>query len=158
MVEAFESALELLDARWSESNIDPTLDRIIDLMDHLGSPQETFPVIHLAGTNGKTSTSRMIDSLLIALGVRTGRYTSPHLESINERITFSGELITNERFLDTYNDIALYLDLIDSRHTHRLSYFEVLTAMAFAAGILLIHLVASRPSLEQTFFEMTETK
>ena len=133
MVETFESALELLDARWSESNIDPTLDRIIDLMDHLGSPQETFPLIHLAGTNGKTSTSRMIDSLLIALGVRTGRYTSPHLESINERITFSGELITNERFLDTYNDIALYLDLIDSRHTHRLSYFEVLTAMAFVA-------------------------
>jgi dihydrofolate synthase/folylpolyglutamate synthase len=103
------------------------------LLDYLGNPQETFRSIHLAGTNGKTSTSRMIDSLLRSFGIRTGRYTSPHLEDIRERISIDGELITPEFFIYTYEDIKPYIELVDARSEHPLSYFEVLTAMAYAA-------------------------
>jgi dihydrofolate synthase/folylpolyglutamate synthase len=126
---AVEAALE---ARWPESKIEPSLTRIADLVDLLGSPQRTYPVIHIAGTNGKTSTSRMIDALLTSFGLRVGRYTSPHLETLRERISLQGEPISVERFLETYDDIAPYLELIDSRNDIKLSYF-VLTAMAFAA-------------------------
>ena len=132
--------LELLSAveaallkRWPEAKIDPTLDRIAALTDALGSPQFSYPTIHIGGTNGKTSTSRMIDALMTKLDYRTGRFTSPHLDSILERISIKGEPISPEGFVATYNDIALYLDLIDSRQPNPLSYFEVLTAMAFVA-------------------------
>ena len=132
--------LELLSAveaallkRWPEAKIDPTLDRIAALTDALGSPQLSYPTIHIGGTNGKTSTSRMIDALMTKLDYRTGRFTSPHLDSILERISIKGEPISPEGFVATYNDIALYLDLIDSRQPNPLSYFEVLTAMAFVA-------------------------
>ncbi len=120
-------------ARTPESTIDPTLDRIRDLMDLLGSPQSAAPVVHVAGTNGKTSTTRMIETLLHEFGLRTGRFTSPHLHSMRERICFDGRPIDKARFLATYDDIAPYLDLVDARHDTRLSFFEVLVAMAFAA-------------------------
>lgn len=119
--------------RWPESRIEPTLDRITALLDALGSPQLSYPTIHLAGTNGKTTTSRMIDQLLTNLGYRVGRYTSPHLESITERISIKGEPITPDLMIATYKDIELYLDLIDSRQPHPISFFEAITAMAFVA-------------------------
>lgn len=93
-VDAIEKALL---ARWPETRIAPTLERISALMDILGSPQLTYPTIHIAGTNGKTSTSRMIDSLLFATGMRTGRFTSPHLESYLERIAINGQSIDPDR-------------------------------------------------------------
>jgi dihydrofolate synthase/folylpolyglutamate synthase len=130
LLEAVESALM---KRWPEAKIDPTLDRIAALTDALGSPQMSYPTIHIGGTNGKTTTSRMIDALMRKLDYRTGRFTSPHLDSVLERISIKGEPITAEGFIATYNDIALYLDLIDSRQPNPLSYFEVLTAMAFVA-------------------------
>src|SRR4051812_33155229 len=111
----------------------PDLDRIVDLMDLLGSPQRSYPSIHITGTNGKTTTARMIDALLREFGVRTGRYTSPHLESVTERIALDGLPIDPARFVSTYDDIAPYLDLVDSRHQERMTFFEVLTGMAFAA-------------------------
>ncbi len=119
--------------RTPESSIDPTLDRIRDLLDLLGSPQGSVPVIHVAGTNGKTSTARMIEAVLRELGLRTGRFTSPHLHSMRERIAFDGEPIDPERFLATYDDIAPYVQIVDARHGVPLSFFEVLTAMAYAA-------------------------
>lgn len=119
--------------RWPESKIEPSLDRISALVDALGSPQLSFPTIHIGGTNGKTSTSRMIDALLTELDYRTGRFTSPHLESFLERISIKGSPISAAELIATYNDIALYLDLIDSRSEHPISYFEALTALAFAA-------------------------
>ena len=122
-----------LNKRWPENKIEPTLDRISALVDALGSPQLSYPTIHLAGTNGKTTTSRMIDQLLTSLGYRVGRYTSPHLESFTERISIKGEPITPSQMIATYKDIALYLDLIDSRQPHPISYFEAMTAMAFVA-------------------------
>jgi dihydrofolate synthase/folylpolyglutamate synthase len=120
-------------ARTPEHKIDPTLVRVGELLDVLGSPHKTVPMVQIAGTNGKTSTTRMIDTLLREFGLRSGRFTSPHLHTMRERIAFDGQPIEPQRFLDTYDDIAPYVELVDSRHEVPLSFFEVLTAMAFAA-------------------------
>ena len=129
-VDAIEKALL---ARWPETRIAPTLERISALMDILGSPQLTYPTIHIAGTNGKTSTSRMIDSLLFATGMRTGRFTSPHLESYLERIAINGQSIDPKEIIFAYNDIAAYLDLMDEKFENPISFFEAITALAFVA-------------------------
>jgi len=119
--------------RWPETKLEPSMDRIAALCDALGSPQLSYPTIHIAGTNGKTTTARMIDSLFREIGYRTGRFTSPHLESFLERISINGLPIPPEGMIATYNDIALYLDLIDSRQPHPISFFEAMTALAFVA-------------------------
>ena len=111
----------------------PDLDRIIDLTDLLGSPQKAFKSIHVTGTNGKTSTVRMIDSLLRAFGLRTGRTTSPHLESMRERISIEGEPLTEEQFAAVYAEVAPYAELVDAKHPDDVTFHEMLTAMAFAA-------------------------
>jgi dihydrofolate synthase/folylpolyglutamate synthase len=129
-VDAIEKVLL---ARWPETRIAPTLERISALMDILGSPQLTYPTIHIAGTNGKTSTSRMIDSLLFATGMRTGRFTSPHLESYLERIAINGQSIDPKEIIFAYNDIAAYLDLMDEKFDNPISFFEAITALAFVA-------------------------
>ncbi len=123
---------ELL-ARWPESRIEWKLERMTALMDLLGDPHLAYPSIHIAGTNGKTSTARMIDALLRGLGLRTGRYTSPHLESITDRISIDGEPIPADRFVATYDELVPYFDLVDGRFATRLSFFEAVTGMAFAA-------------------------
>jgi dihydrofolate synthase/folylpolyglutamate synthase len=122
----------LLD-RWPESRLEPSLDRISALADVLGSPQRAYPVIHVTGTNGKTTTARMIDDLLRGLGLRVGRFTSPHLESVTERISVDGKPLAPARFAEVYDDIAPYLELVDARQPIPLSFFEVVTAMAYAA-------------------------
>ena len=119
--------------RWPETKLEPSLDRIAALVDVLGSPQLSYPTIHIAGTNGKTTTSRMIDVLHRELGYRTGRFTSPHLESILERIAINNRPIPAEGFIAAYNDIALYLDLIDGKQPYPISFFEAMTALAFVA-------------------------
>ena len=127
---AIESALL---ARWPETRIQPSLDRISLLCDALGSPQLSYPTIHIGGTNGKTSTTRFIDSLLFAHGLRTGRFTSPHLEDFRERICINGELIGAAELIFNYNDIAAYFDFVDSKLPHPISFFEAVTALAMAA-------------------------
>lgn len=119
--------------RGVEWQIDPTLDRIRDLVDLLGEPQRACPVIHITGTNGKSSTARLIDALLRERGLRVGLYTSPELTTLRERIAIDGEPISEERFVEVYQDLRPYLELIDQRQAGRLSFFEVLTAMAFGA-------------------------
>jgi dihydrofolate synthase/folylpolyglutamate synthase len=110
------------------------LSRIEGLLDLLGSPQQAYPAIHLTGTNGKTSTARMIDSLLRAHGLRTGRYTSPHLASVRERISIDGEPVSEEKFVETYEEVAPVAKFLDQRSSgETLTYFDVTTAMAFAA-------------------------
>ena len=109
------------------------LSKIEELLDLLGSPQRAYPSIHLTGTNGKTSTARMIDSLLRAHGLHTGRYTSPHLETVRERISLDGSPISEERFAATYQEVAPLAELIDARHPEPLTYFDMTTTMAFAA-------------------------
>ncbi|MEU5567306.1 bifunctional folylpolyglutamate synthase/dihydrofolate synthase [Micromonospora musae] len=108
------------------------LDRIESLLDLLGSPQRAYPSIHLTGTNGKTSTARMIDSLLRAFGLHTGRYTSPHLETVRERISLDGEPVSEERFVATYREVAPLARLVDERSAEPLTYFDMTTALAFA--------------------------
>jgi len=129
-VDAIEQALL---ARWPETRIEPTLERIAALVDILGSPQLTYPTIHVGGTNGKTTTSRMIDSLLFEMGLRTGRFTSPHLESYLERISINGEAIDPKALIFSFNDISAYLDLMDEKFEHPISFFEAITALAFVA-------------------------
>ena len=127
---AIENALL---ARWPETRIQPSLDRISLLCDALGSPQLSYPTIHFGGTNGKTSTTRFIDSLLFAHGLRTGRFTSPHLEDFRERICINGELIGAAELIFNYNDIAAYFDFVDSKSPNPISFFEAVTALAMAA-------------------------
>ena len=129
-IDAIEQALL---KRWPETRIAPTLERISALVDALGSPQLTYPTIHVGGTNGKTTTSRMIDSLLFEMGLRTGRFTSPHLETYRERISINGQPIDPKALIFSYNDIAAYLDFIDSKFDNPISFFEAITALAFAA-------------------------
>jgi len=129
-IDAIEKALL---ARWPENRIAPTLERISALVDMLGSPQLTYPTIHIGGTNGKTTTSRMVDSLLFEMGLRTGRFTSPHLESYLERICINGQPIDAKEMIFAFNDISPYLDLMDTKFDNPISFFEAITALAFAA-------------------------
>jgi len=129
-IDAIEKALL---ARWPENRIAPTLERISALVDILGSPQLTYPTIHVGGTNGKTTTARMIDSLLFEMGLRTGRFTSPHLESFLERISINGQSIAVKELIFSFNDISAYLDLMDTKFENPISFFEAITALAFVA-------------------------
>lgn len=122
-----------LAGRWGETKLEPSVTRIAALMDVLGEPQRSYPSIHITGTNGKTSTARMIEALLGAFDLRTGRYTSPHVQSITERISLDGAPISAERFIETYEDIKPYVEMVDAQQEYRLSFFEVLTGMAYAA-------------------------
>lgn len=122
---------ELL-ARWPESRLEPSLGRITALVDLLGSPHRAMPVIHVAGTNGKTTTARMVDELLRGFGLRVGRFTSPHLQAIRERIVLDGEPVSPERFVETYRDIEPYVQMVDGASEHPLSFFEVMVGMAYA--------------------------
>ena len=119
--------------RTPEHSIDPSLDRITELIGLLDDPQRSYPVIHITGTNGKTSTARMTQTLLRARGLRTGLFTSPHLVSMRERISVDGEPLSTERFIEVYREIEPYLKLVDDNHPVPLSFFEVLAVMAFAA-------------------------
>ncbi|MBA2551314.1 MAG: dihydrofolate synthase, partial [Nocardioidaceae bacterium] len=130
---AYDDVQRALLARWPESRLEPSLDRVRALVHLLGDPQTTYPVIHLTGTNSKTSTGRMIDALLRRMGLRTGLFTSPHLESMAERIGVDGDPVSEEVFARTYADIAPYLEVVDRSHPHPLSFFETVTAMAYAA-------------------------
>jgi dihydrofolate synthase/folylpolyglutamate synthase len=127
----------LLNSRRPETQIAPTTARMVALMDLIGNPQHAYPVIQVAGTNGKTSTARMIDALITRIGLRTGRFTSPHLQSVTERISLDGVPIDAEQYVSVYSDIAPYIDLVDAASMQQggiaLSKFEILTAMAFAA-------------------------
>lgn len=132
-----EKALRAVEAdlatRWGETKLEPSVARIAALMDVLGEPQRAYPSIHITGTNGKTSTARMIEALLAAFDLRTGRYTSPHVQSVTERISLDGAPIPYERFIETFDDIKPYVEMVDAQQEYRLSFFEVLTGMAYAA-------------------------
>jgi dihydrofolate synthase / folylpolyglutamate synthase len=122
---------ELL-ARWPETRLEPSLTRISALVDLLGSPHRAYPVVQVAGTNGKTTTARMIDELLRGFGLRVGRFTSPHLQSVRERIVLDGEPVSAERFVEIHADIAPYVQMVDAAGEHPMSFFEVMVGMAYA--------------------------
>ncbi|MCZ2809866.1 bifunctional folylpolyglutamate synthase/dihydrofolate synthase [Modestobacter sp. VKM Ac-2979] len=120
-------------ARWPENRLEPSLTRISALVDLLGSPHRAMPVVQVTGTNGKTTTARMVDELLRGFGLRVGRFTSPHLESMRERIVLDGEPLPAERFVEVYDDIAPYVQMVDAGSDVPMSFFEVMVAMAYAA-------------------------
>src|SRR6478752_1556409 len=133
LAETFAEVEDALLSRWPETRLEPSLDRIRAFTELLGDPQDSFRAIHLTGTNGKTSTSRMIDTLLRALDLRTGRFTSPHVERMTERISVDGEPLSDEDFVAAFNDVAPYTHLVDADQDHPLSFFETVVGMAYAA-------------------------
>jgi dihydrofolate synthase/folylpolyglutamate synthase len=118
--------------RWGEGRMHPTRERIEALLDLLGSPQRNYRSIHLTGTNGKTTTARMIDELLRGFGVRTGRFTSPHLTNITERIVVDGEPVDPRTFVEGYRELAPYLELVDGQFDIKVSFFEAMVALAYS--------------------------
>ena len=127
---------EELESRWPENQIEPSLARMNAVAHLMGDPQLTFPVIQVAGTNGKSSTARMIESLLRSFGLRTGLYTSPHLVDPTERICLDGAPISPEAAVATWNDIEPFISMVDHNSVTdggpRLSYFEAMTALAYS--------------------------
>jgi len=112
--------------------MNPSKERIEALVDLLGQPQRSFRSIHLTGTNGKTSTARMVDDLMRAFGLRTGRFTSPHLAEITERIVVDGEPVSARTFVEAYRELVPFLDLVDGQFDINLSFFEVMVALAYS--------------------------
>ena len=124
-------------ARSPEHDFEPTLDRVAEACSLLGDPQRAYRVIHITGTNGKTSTARMAEALVREYGLRTGLFTSPHLTSVRERIQIDGKPISQAAFVALWLDVAPIINLVDEHSRAaggpRLSFFEVFTVLAFAA-------------------------
>ena len=114
------------------TNLD--LDRMNLMLDILGHPEQSFRVIHITGTNGKGSTARMAEAICRAYGMRTGLFTSPHLEKINERIAIDGQQLSDDDFIDIWDQTKDLVALVDAKMEEqgkpKMSFFEVLTAMA----------------------------
>jgi len=135
--EAAARAYREILARAPEHDLVPSLERIAAVAGLLGDPQRSFAVVHLSGTNGKSSTTRMVERLLREHGLRTGRFTSPHLHDVAERISLDGVPLAPGRFVEVYREVLPYVELVDARGAEagqpRLTFFEVLVAMAYAA-------------------------
>ncbi|CAH0257367.1 Dihydrofolate synthase/folylpolyglutamate synthase [Arthrobacter sp. Bi83] len=131
-----ESVYAELLGRAPENKMEPRLAPLFRAMDVLGEPNKAFPIIHVTGTNGKTSTARMIEAGLRAHGLSTGRYTSPHLSKVTERISVDGAPVSDETFVRIWDEIRPYLEIVDNEllaeDQPRLTYFECLTILAFA--------------------------
>lgn len=124
-------------ARAPEHKVQPSLERVQMALDLMGNPEKTFRAVHITGTNGKTSTSRMIEALLRERGLRTGRFTSPHLISVRERIAIDGRAICAADFVQAWDDVEPFIAMVDAKSAEndgpRMSFFEVFTVMAFQA-------------------------
>ena len=124
---------EELNERWPETKIEPSLERIELLMDLLGHPERSFDVIHIAGTNGKSSTARMVDSLLRAFHRRVGLVTSPHLQRVTERIGIDGQPIHPRDYVRIWHEIKPFVEMVDAQSDVPMSKFEVLVGLSYAA-------------------------
>ena len=131
-----ESVYAELLGRAPENKMEPRLAPLFRAMDVLGEPNKAYPIIHVTGTNGKTSTARMIESVLRAHGLSTGRYTSPHLSKVTERISIDGHPVSDETFVRIWDEIRPYLQIVDAEleadGQPRLTYFECVTILGFA--------------------------
>lgn len=132
-----EAVYQALLSRIGEGAPEHRLDATRRAVELLGDPQRAYPIIHITGTNGKTSTSRIAESILRAYGLRTGLLTSPHLVRFNERIMIDGQPISDEALVRNWEDVRPYLEIVDAELEERgaapLTFFEALTALAFAA-------------------------
>lgn len=130
-----DAVYDILLARQGEQWVQPRIERTQMLLDYLDNPQRTYRVIHVTGTNGKTSTSRIIEAIIRAMGLRTGLFTSPHLERFTERIMIDGQPVADAALVDAWEEIAPFVDLVDGELTAagdaELTFFELLTVLAF---------------------------
>lgn len=131
MITTYAEAIAYLDAHIGRG-MHPGLERINGLLDLMGRPDQAYPIVHVAGTNGKTSTARMTTMLLVAHGLTTGTFISPHLERVEERISLNGYVATPEQFVQAISDVAAFADIYEERFQAELSYFELTAAMAFS--------------------------
>ena len=129
-----DSVVESLEGRWPEHRVAPSLTRIAAIVDMLGHPEQTSPVVQITGTNGKGSTAIIVDALLRAVGLRTGRFSSPHLEDITERICVDGHPISEALFDETWTEIEPIIEMVDREKLDGVSvtFFEAITALAYA--------------------------
>ena len=136
MIKTVKDVEQALLARIPEHQLRPRLEPTARAAALLGDPQKLYRIIHITGTNGKTSTTRMIERLLREHSLRTGRFTSPHLTKLNERIAIDGESVSDEIMVEIWNDIEPILGLVDAELDAEgelpLTYFEALTLLAFA--------------------------
>ncbi|MDT3767939.1 folylpolyglutamate synthase/dihydrofolate synthase family protein [Gleimia hominis] len=134
--ERYRAIEQAILARAPEHKVQPSLERVRMALGILGDPQTTYRSVHITGTNGKTSTARMLSALLMATGRKVGRYTSPHLHSMCERISINDEPVTEAQFNALFDDVAPYLDMVDEANERvgkpRMSFFEILTVIALA--------------------------
>ena len=132
----FAAIEQALLSRWPESRIGPGLGRMNHLLGMLGEPQRSIAAIHVTGTNGKTSTARMIETLLRSFGLKTGLFTSPHLHQITERIRLNGEPVDAERFVAAYQELLPLIEMVDESSVAdggpRMTFFESMTGLAYA--------------------------
>ena len=123
--------------RAPETRIEPDLSRITRVMELMGDPQRSYRTVRIAGTNGKTTTARILERILREAGLRTGRTTSPHLHSPAERIAIDGESIDDAGFVQAYEDVLPFAQIVDQESAEAggppLTFFEYLTAMAYQA-------------------------
>ena len=135
VAERMAEVVQELYARKPENQMRPRLEPTRLAVELMGNPQQAYPVIHLTGTNGKTSTARIIERILREMGLRTGRVTSPHLISFNERISLDGDPVSDELFVENYEQNKPLLDLIDAQLAEQseapLTFFEAFTALSF---------------------------
>ncbi len=129
-----EQAVAFLDARIG-SGVRPGLERIGGLLELMGDPHLDVPTVHVAGTNGKTTTVRLIEALLLAHGLSVGTFTSPHLERLEERYTLNGEVVDAQTLTQTVADVAPFVAAYEAQHDTTVTYFEVTAAMAFQAFV-----------------------
>jgi len=123
--------------RQGEQWVQPRVERTARLLAYLDDPQKTYRVVHVTGTNGKTSTSRIVESIVRATGLRTGLFTSPHLERFTERVMIDGEPIDDGLIADAWDEIVPFVDLVDAELAAAgdapLTFFELLTVLSFVA-------------------------
>lgn len=131
MIETYDQAVEYLDSHVG-LGVKPGLDRIRELLDLMGRPQDSMAMVHVTGTNGKTTVARIITSILTAHGLKVGTFTSPHLERIEERFAIASEMASREAFAEAIADVAPFVDLLERRTGERATYFELSAAGAFA--------------------------
>jgi dihydrofolate synthase/folylpolyglutamate synthase len=132
LITTYEQAVGFLDARIGHG-VKPGLERIAGLLDVMTNPHESYSVIHIGGTNGKTTTARMISALLEAHGLHVGTFTSPHLLAIEERFTISGRNLDREAFVEAVADVAPFVEFYERSAETNVTYFEVTAAIAFQA-------------------------
>ncbi len=137
-VQRADAVYEALLARAGERWVQPRKERVARILTLLDDPQRTYRVVHITGTNGKTSTARMIESLLRAHGLRTGLFTSPHLKRFTERIMIDGEPIADAAVADAWDEIEPFISIVDAELEASgeapLTFFELLTVLAFVAA------------------------